>query len=406
MTAARRGAAALCIVLLVAASVAATILLWRTSVPSDLVLPDLDPRDRFPAEDLAEAESYRSLTNILNLLGSIAMVVALGVYALVGGRFARESAAGRIGTGMLLGMLGLAFVWFAQLPFGIAQLWWARRHDVTGVGYVEWLWEYWATAGGKFLFISLALLVVMGLAGVWRRYWWVAAPPVLAAIALAFAFVQPYLLPGLEPARGAVERDVERLAAAQGVSEPDVRVIETYGATEAPNALAAGIGPSQRVVLFDTLADEFERDQVRTVLAHELGHLSRDHIWKLVAWLALLAIPVAYITALATRRRGGLYEPAAVPTAVAVVVALMFVASPLQHALSQRYEAEADWIALQTTRDPGAASALFAEFSRVALLDPDPPAWSRRLLDSHPSILRRLEMVEAWRAREEADARE
>ena len=386
--------------MLAATLVAAAILLWRTSVPSGLVLPELDPSDHFSAGLLAEADRYQRFIDVVGLLASLAMLAALAFYAAKGERFARESAAGRIGTGMLLGMLGLAFVWLAQLPFGLAQLWWERRYEVTGIGYVDWLLNYWATAGSKFLFISVALLVVMGLAGIWRRYWWIAAVPALALIALAFTFVQPYLVPGLDPPHGAaVKADVERLAAAQGISEPDIRVINTYGATEAPNAFALGIGASERVVMFDTLVDNFDRDHVRVVLAHELGHLSRGHIWKLLAWFALLAIPVAFLTVLATRRRGGLYEPAAVPIALFVVVALTVLARPLDHALSQRFEAEADWVALETTRDPDAADAMFIDFASVALLDPDPPVWSRLLLDRHPSVLQRLEMVEAWRER-------
>ena len=54
-----------------------------------------------------------------------------------GARFARESAAGRIGTGMLLGMIGLALVWLSQVPFGLAELWWDRRYDQAEVGYLE-----------------------------------------------------------------------------------------------------------------------------------------------------------------------------------------------------------------------------------------------------------------------------
>jgi STE24 endopeptidase len=236
----------------------------------------------------------------------------------------------------------------------------------------------------------------MAFAGVSRRLWWVAAVPALAALALAYAFVQPYLLPGLDRPPAAVETDVKVLAATQGIAEPDIRVIDTHGAIEAPNAFAFGIGESERVVLFDTLIAAFDREQVRAVLAHELAHLSRNHVWKTIAWLALMAVPIALAVALATRRRGGLYEPAAVPLAVFVAVTMSVVLSPLNNTFSQRLEAEADWVALETTRDAEAATSLFTGFTDEVLLDPDPPAWSHLLLSSHPSLLDRLEMVEGW----------
>src|SRR5438552_16743147 len=95
----------------------------------------------------------------------------------------RGSAAGPIGTGFLLGMLGLALVWLAQLPFGVVDLWWARRHDVVHIGYVEWLVDDFFGLGGEFLYLCLALLIVMGLARLVRQAWWI--PGSLAFVPLA-----------------------------------------------------------------------------------------------------------------------------------------------------------------------------------------------------------------------------
>jgi STE24 endopeptidase len=60
-------------------------------------------------------------------------------------------------------------------------------------------------------------------------------------------------------------------------------------------------------------------------------------------------------------------------------------------------ESEADWKALQTTRDPAAVRGLFVGFARTSLGDPDPPAWAHILLDSHPTLAQRVAMAEAWR---------
>jgi STE24 endopeptidase len=62
-------------------------------------------------------------------------------------------------------------------------------------------------------------------------------------------------------------------------------------------------------------------------------------------------------------------------------------------------EAEADWIALETTKDPEAAGELFERFSTTALADPNPPAWSYLIMQSHPTIEQRIAMAEAWRRR-------
>ena len=288
----------------VAAWIFAFYELWQTSVPSDLSLPTLDPARYFSQSELDRAGSYQAFLRIDALCALVAQLVALGLFAVKGPGFIRESAAGRIGTGMMLGMLGLAFVWLAQLPFGIAELWWERDHDVSSQGYVTWLLNYFLTAGGEFLFISLALLIVMALAGVWRRAWWIVAAPALVAVFLAFGFLQPYLIPDQHPIQNqAIAADARELARTEGIPGTTVRVEDTHNLGGSPNAEAAGIGPSRRVILWDTLVDRFPRSQVRVVLAHEFAHLSRDHLLKSFAFMALLALPIALLVALATRRR-------------------------------------------------------------------------------------------------------
>jgi Zn-dependent protease with chaperone function len=382
-----------------AAWIFAAIRLWRTSVPSNLSLPNLDPRRFFTDAQLDRASSYEAFLRVDALLGSIAAVAATGLFALRGAGFVRESAAGRIGTGMLLGMLGLAFVWLAQFPFGLAALWWERKHDVSNLDYVSWIVNDFLSAGGEFLFISFALLIVMALAGVWRRAWWVAAVPALLAVTLVFAFVQPYLLPDLHPLRDpALAAEAKQLAADEGVAGTPVRVQDTHNLGGGPNAEAAGLDGSRRVIVWDTLLRRFPPSEVRVVLAHEFGHLAHDHVLKGLAWTGLLAIPIALIVALATRRRGGIYEPTAVPLALFIVVALLFVASPLQNAFSRRLEAEADWSALQATHDPAAARALFRRFTRVARAQPTSPGWATLMLENHPTIMERIEMADAWRS--------
>jgi STE24 endopeptidase len=378
----------------------ALLQLWQTSVPSDLSLPSLDPAHYFTQEQLDRAATYQAFLRVDALLALVALLVALGIYAIKGPGFVRESAAGRIGTGMFLGMLGLAFVWLAQLPFGLAELWWERGHDVSSQGYVSWLINYFLAAGGEFLFISLAMLIVMALAGVWRRAWWIAAAPALVAVVLAFAFVQPYLSPDQHPVHNrAIAADAEKLAAAEGIPGTTVRVQDTHNLGGSPNAEATGLGPTQRVILWDTLLQRFPRPEVRVVLAHEFAHLSRDHLWKAFGFMALLGLPIALVVAMATRRRGGLYEPTAVPLAIFIVAILLFVTLPLQTAFTRRLEAEADWVALSTTREPGAMTGLFQRLGRLSRAEPDPPGWDQFLFGDHPSVMQRIEMARAWRER-------
>jgi STE24 endopeptidase len=356
----------------------------------------------FDADLVARAERYERFLYADWVLSQIALIAVLVVYARRGVAFTRESAAGPIGTGMLLGMLGLAIVWLVRIPFRLAAHWWERRYGQSELDYLSWLVQDWTVLGAQFLSICLALLIVMGLARRLGDNWWLPGAAVFVGIASLFTFVAPYLDYTTDPLR-----DQTLLAAAKtyeqelGLPDIPIRVEEVSTDTEQANAYAYGIGPTRRVVFWDTiLTDPFSPGSQKVVLAHELAHHSQDHLPKGIGWFALFAIPGAWILMRATRGRGGMGAPEAVPLALVVVAVLQLVTAPASMAITRRMEAEADWKALEVTRDPESMEALFVAFSKTSLGDPDPPRWVQLVLGTHPSLEERVAMARAWAERD------
>jgi len=369
-------------------------------VPAGLDLPEVDLAGRIDPDVIARSKRYERFFRFEFVLSQLVLIGVLLAYARWGIRFARESAAGRIGTGMLLGMIGLALVWLSQVPFRLAEVWWDRRYDQTDAGYVETLFANWFELGAEFLFICFALVIVMALAGRFPRHWWLGAAPVFVGLATLFAFVFPYLSPTEPLGRPDLEAAARDYAVQQRIEPVRLAVEDVTDFTSAPNAYAVGFGPSKRIVFWNTLLDGSFRDgEVKVVLAHELAHHSRNHIPEGIGWYALFALPGAWLIAVATRRRGGMADPAAVPLSLLVIVVLNLVSTPVYNAISRHLEQEADWVALETTRDPDSAAGLFRNFTIESLNDPDPPTWSYVLFDSHPSVEQRIAMAEAWRDR-------
>jgi len=146
------------------------------------------------------------------------------------------------------------------------------------------------------------------------------------------------------------------------------------------------------VILWDTLLEaEVGRGEVLFAAAHELGHVSRRHPWKGVAWFALLALPGAWLLGRAAR----LDDPRALPRVAFVLVLLQLATLPLANAISRRYESEADAIGLRLTRDSGSAEALYRRFARTGLSDPDPPFLLHLLRDTHPTLVERIATARA-----------
>jgi STE24 endopeptidase len=374
--------------------------LWQTTVP-DLKLPELDAHDYFSAQQLADATNFERFLAINGLLAQVALVVVLWIYARRWERFVKQSAAGRIGTGLLLGMLAFALVWIAQLPFGLAAVWWEHRHGVSTESVFEYAIDSWFMLGGEFLFVCMAIAIVMALARPFRRTWWLPGGAVFTGLALLSAFVSPYLIPDLGKLhRHDLRVAAKHLAKVEGVDDVTVSVEKVHEFTTAPNAEATGIGSTKRVILWDTVIREpFSIREIRPVIAHELAHLKRNHILKSVGLYALFAFPLAFAIAVATRRRGGMYEPGAVPLAILVLTLLSIVTAPLQNAFVRRYETEADWVGLGATKDPAAQRAAMKLLAVTAKSRPDPPALEHIFEDGHPTILERIALTKAWEER-------
>jgi STE24 endopeptidase len=386
MTATRIAGAATLVLCVVAAA-----FLWRTEVPGDVELPQVEAADVLPAGLVEEASDYARGHRLLWIGSTLAALGAVGLVALRPPRRHR----------IVVLLITLAAIWLARLPFSVAAQWWRRRHGISSQGYLDWLVSPWLELLGAVAAAVVALLVAVALERRLGERWWLAGGPALAALGAAVVLVQPLLwTPRLEPLRDqALAADIAALADQLGVDADRVEVKEASDRTVRANAEVAGIGPTRRVVLWDTLLDgRFDHGEVRWVAAHELAHVGRLHLWKGLAWFGLLSLPIAWLVARATRRRGGIGRPAAVPVAVLTLLVVDLALLPFANAISRRYEAESDWVALEATRDPASAQALLRNFSLTGLADPDPPAWSRMLFSSHPPLVERIAMARAWAA--------
>lgn len=377
--------------------VLAAYALWHStaSVPSG---PSLSPHRFFSDSFLRSSASYERFLTIDGLLATAVLLAVLAVYARRGHRLMRESAAGRVGTGMMLGMLGFAVVWLAELPFGLAAVWWERSHGVSHQGYAAWALGSFISLGSTFVFVAAALAIAMGLAGRLGRWWWVAAAPAFVGLALLFTLVSPYLIPHTSPLRSPPLRaDAEALERREGVEGTRFVVEDVDRFTTAPNAEATGLGPSRTVVLWNTLLNgDFTRPEIRTVLGHEIAHIAHHDPLKQLGWLALFLLPATALIEWLTRRRGGLARPEAVPAALLVLIALQTLSTPMLNLVARRAEASADWSAVEATHDPGAAREAFRRLSTTSHVSPDPPAWSSLLFGTHPTVMQRIEMTYAW----------
>jgi STE24 endopeptidase len=173
--------------------------------------------------------------------------------------------------------------------------------------------------------------------------------------------------------------------------------------TPAANAALTGIGNTRRIVLGDTLINEFTPDEIETVLAHELGHQVHHDIPLLIAFGTITTLLGLYLTSLAMhwaiRSFGflGVGDAAAFPALGLVLGAYGLVMMPLENAVSRWRERMADEYALYATGKNDAFASAFVRLANQNLGEVDPEKWVVLLFYSHPPLADRIEMGRRWK---------
>src|SRR5450755_80125 len=304
---------------------------------------EVDLRSYFSAEEIERGARFARPQLALGLARS---ALELGALALVSGRPPRllrrrcqRPVAGGVAAG---GALALALT-LPSLPLSVI----ARRRAIAA-GLDTQSWRAWGGDLVKASAIQAGFAAAAGGAALaaTRRYprrWWAptAAGSVVAGALLAA--LSPVVLDPLfndftPLPDGQTRSDVLALARAAAVHVKEVYSVDASRRTTAANAYVTGIGPTKRVVLFDTLLDRYSRNEVRLVVAHELAHVRHRDV-----------------------PRGMLYAAIVAPAA-----ALALAGAPEAFVSFERA------IALQN------------------LADLEPPRWVRALLSSHPPTVERI----------------
>jgi STE24 endopeptidase len=392
----------------VAAGVATLILRPR----GGLIEPAaVKPTAYFSAAQLRRAEDFRSGQRLL-ALGSLA--VSGGVLLLLSARPPRRLleplgrrpilGAAAVGVGISLAVVAstLPLAAAAQqrsLDVGLStQDWGAWFGDVGKASAID---AVFAGAGG-----ALALALVRR----FRRHWWAPAAVCVVVLGVVTTWLFPVVIDPLfnrfEPLpQGRLRSDVLELARRAGVDVGQVYRVDASRRTTGTNAYVNGLGHTKRVVLYDTLVDRFPRDQVRSVVAHELGHQKHRDVMRGLAWLALVAPAGAFLAQVLTERLGGREGlahpilkpgPSALPALALSLALVSFALTSASMPLSRRIEARADVSALRETQDPAAFIALERRLALTNVADPDPPRFYQLLFGTHPTTVQRIGMALAF----------
>jgi Zn-dependent protease with chaperone function len=372
-----------------------------------------------PPEKLAKAEALYRTRTVLYLFGMVFGIVVLWILLKlrVGPALrdlAERASQNRFMQTLIFVPLLMLLIAALSLPIDIY-----RHHISLAYGLSVQGWASWAADWGKEQAVSLVIFVptVFGLFGIirkspqrWWLYFWLLTLPFLVLL----IFVTPVLLDPifnkfepLEKTQPQLVEQIEKVTQRGGLSIPRDRMFEMKASEKVTtyNAYVTGIGATKRVVVWDNTARDLTVPETLFVFGHEMGHYVLNHIYKGLAFGAVLMLAGFWlgrrivVAMLARRGRAwqirGIDDLAALPALMLVLSLLTLVGEPIGNAFSRHIEHQADIYGLEVTHglfphNRQVAASSFQKLGENSYDYPDPNPllvfWSY----SHPSIADRI----------------
>src|SRR5206468_12682365 len=200
---------------------------------------------------------------------------------------------------------------------------------------------------------------------------------------IALTNIAPVLLLPLFYPVNPTQRDALRSGLLALADRAGARVLGAYewglaAKTKKANAALTGIGATRRILVSDTMLDDYSDDEIEVVLAHEMAHHVHGDIWKGILFESCLIVAGFYLAARLLRWLSppmGLHGPddvAGLPLLLLAAGAVSLVMMPAAHAISRTFERSADRFALDLTRNPSAFVSAMRRLAAQNLAEDDP----------------------------------
>ena len=364
--------------------------------------------------DSPEARQYSRLKRRLGFVDTALGFVVLLVILLTGWTGALRDLAIRLTHDHYIVALFLYLVFLAiitkiiSLPLDIFGFRLEHRFHLSNQNAGSWLWDEI-----KGLLVGLVLGAVVAELVYWTirtfpDHWWLIAWAAFIVLVIFFAQIAPVVLfPIFYKFQSLQDEELKnrlvRLSERAGTRVRGVYEWKLSEKSKKANAALTGLGNTRRIILADTLLQNYSHDEIEAILAHELGHHVHRHIFKSL----VLNVATTFIGFWAANQvlRYFTYERhsfeyladfANLPLLALVATALSLLLMPALNAFSRFNERQADLYCWKSVPDVQPFITAMSKLSDQNLAERTPPRWIELLFHSHPAISRRITAAEAF----------
>lgn len=268
--------------------------------------------------------------------------------------------------------------------------------------------KLWLTDFLKSILVSTILMGIVALVGLWLiqsspNYWWIWVWGFFLIFSLFMMYISPYVIEPLFNKFTPIEEEgiedkIKKLMQKVNLKVSRVFKMDASKRSRHTNAYFTGIGRVKRIILYDTLLEKMNHDEILSVLAHEAGHWKKKHVLKMIIVLELISLIGIYIsfrilqtdllTALFQIKQGTFFAKVIILGFIGGIISFPFI--PLSNYVSRRFEREADRFACELTGNSESMASALIKLSKDNLSNLHPYPFYAAFYYSHPPIVQRV----------------
>lgn len=281
-----------------------------------------------------------------------------------------------------------------------------HKYKLSNQTFLQWIWEdlKGVLVGGV---IGIPVMLIFYYAiRTYGNLWWLVFAIIMFLLSVVLAKFLPVIILPLFYKVKPIENEelknrVLKLAEKAGMKVENIFQFNMSKNTKKANAMFTGLGKTKKIILGDTLLNEYTTDEIETVIAHEMGHYKHKHIIKnlfigtISSFLMFFLIAYFYQISLSWFGFNNISQIAALPVLSLWAMIIGFLMEPLTNIISRKFEYQADEYAVKSTNKKQIFINTLNKLTEQNLSDKDPHPLTEWLFYSHPSIKNRVAHIES-----------
>lgn len=310
-------------------------------------------------------------------------------------------------SGVIFGLIFFGLVFLINLPLNYYSSFFLRhKYGLSNQSLLRWL-----ELNLKGFIINNGLVSLF----IWVPYyfmlqnpntWWLklgllAIPLIVLMVFITPLVIDPFFNSYLKLPKGELRDEIQILLDKSGIGDAEVYVVDKSKDTKTMNAYMTGIFKSKRIVLWDTTINNLDNKEIRSIVAHEMGHYLKAHIWKsifmgIIGTFIILFILNALSNWVLLEAKGAfgfknIYNYASLPLIILLLNLVSFFANPIENVVSRYFEREADSYEISLTEDRESAVSAMQKLYKKSLGIPRPSQFYKIWYHSHPPLEERID---------------